>query len=133
MAPNKKVLIIEDNVSIRTMLEKLFQANNYDVDVANDGESGLTYAKQGGYNAIILDLKMPQMDGLEFLKQLQGSLPHSPNGPAIVYSSASYDYAKDEALRTGAAAFIPKEETEPQNLLQQVEDLINHPPKAENG
>lgn len=133
MTETKKILIIEDNPSIRSMVESLFQTRGYIVESATNGETGLTFAQAGGFSAIILDLKMPQKDGLAFLKELQASPPNIPNGPIIIFSSASYDYARKEALRSGAAAFIAKDEVEPASLIEQVELLINQNKDNTNG
>ena len=99
--PPRKILIVEDHPAIRNMLVSLFKNSNYQVTEASDGAIGLAAAQEGNYSAIILDLKMPQMDGFAFMKNLKLNPPTLPNGPIIVFSSASYDYAKQEALNAG--------------------------------
>jgi len=120
-----KLLIIEDNTSIRNYLTTLFSTAGFKVDTASDGAGGLDFAKIGGYQAIILDLKMPNIDGLKFLKTLQSQEHHPHNGPIIIYSSAEYEYAHKEALRLGATAFIKKDQFDGPALITEITRLIS--------
>lgn len=119
-----KLLVVEDNLSIRNYLVSIFTAAGFSVDAYADGESGLNSALAGGYSAVLLDLKMPQIDGLEFLKRLQKSSKLNLNGPIIIFSSADYQYARDEALRLGAVAFIMKDEYQSKELVDKVKQII---------
>ena len=65
------------------------------------------------------------MDGMTFLAALQQNKPSSPNGPIIIYSNFIYDYARDEALRRGATAFIAKDTLGTGELVGEVERIIN--------
>ena len=120
----KKILIVEDHPAIRNMLQSLFEHHGYVVDAAADGAIGLQSAQHGGFTAILLDLKMPQMDGFEFMKRLKLEPPANPNGPIIVFSSHSYDYALKEAISAGAADFIVKDDLETIDLVERVETVI---------
>lgn len=124
MALKKRILIVEDHPSIRAMLVSLFSHGGFEVVEAQDGEAGLLLAKQGGFGAILLDLKMPQMDGLEVLEKIQLMNPKPDNGPVIVYSSVDYPFAQEEAKRRGAAAFIPKDDLQSQDLVNKVLKLM---------
>lgn len=123
MSP-RKILVVEDHPAIRNMLTSLFKNAGYQVVEASDGAIGLQYAFDGGFSAILLDLKMPQVDGFEFLKRLKLSPPKTNNGPIIVFSSHSYDYAKAQALEAGAADFIIKDDLETIHLVEHVEKII---------
>jgi two-component system, chemotaxis family, chemotaxis protein CheY len=123
-----RLLIVEDHTAIRKMLVAMFQNAGYEVVEADNGATGLNQAQAGGYSAIILDLKMPQLDGLHFLHSIKQSPPTTPNGPMIVFSSVEYAYAKDEALKAGAAAFIQKDDLQSIKLVEQVQAIIaKHP------
>jgi CheY-like chemotaxis protein len=129
--PQRKILVIEDHPAIRNLLVALFKNAGYVITEAPDGAVGYNEAQQGGYTAILLDLKMPQMDGLTLLRQLKQFPPIKPNGPVIVFSSHSYDYAQKEALEAGAAAFIVKDDLANIDLVSQVEHLIQHPDQTQ--
>ena len=126
MNSKQKLLVVEDHQAIRQMLVSIFQNAGYEVVEASDGAIGLASAQQGGFTAILLDLKMPQMDGLEFMDHLKKMPPRIPNGPIIVFSSHGFDYAKKKAMEAGAAAFIEKDNIETIKLVDQVEQVINN-------
>lgn len=119
-----RILIVEDHPAIRNMLISLFKNGGYNVTAAADGAIGLQYAIEGGFRTILLDLKMPQVDGFEFMKRLKLTPPKTANGPIIVFSSHSYDYAKQQALSAGAADFILKDDLETIHLVEHVESII---------
>jgi CheY-like chemotaxis protein len=120
----KKILIIEDHQGLRSLANQIFTAAGYQVIEANNGQAGLDAAIQGGFEAIVCDLKMPIMDGMTFLMALQQHPPSEKNGPIIIYSNFIYDYARDEALRRGASAFIAKDTLGTGELVQEVERII---------
>jgi len=66
-----KILLIEDYKPLRESLQQGLRENGYAVDTAGDGEEGLWYATTGEYDVVILDLRLPGMDGLQFLKTLR--------------------------------------------------------------
>lgn len=121
-----KVLIVEDHPAIRNLLKTLFEKAGYHITEAPDGAIGYNEAQRGGFNVILLDLKMPQMDGIAFLKQLKRFPPQNPNGPIVVFSSHSYDYAQKEAMEAGAAAFIIKDDLAQMDLVGEVERIIKN-------
>ena len=128
MTSTHTILVIEDHPTLRSMLVNLFSANGFVVTEAINGREGLEKALLGGFSAIIMDLKMPQMDGMTFLNAYQQNPPQTKNGPIIVYSNFAYSYAKDEVLRRGASAFVPKDTVSTQELLAEVNRLIAEKP-----
>ena len=76
-ALHRKVLVIDDDVPIRTLFQALLTREGYDVEQAQDGQDGRSrLAAEDGYSAIILDLMMPNLGGLELLDQLAESNPN---------------------------------------------------------
>lgn len=131
----KKILIIEDHQGLRSLASQIFSSAGYTVTEAANGQAGLNAAIQGGFDAIICDLKMPIMDGMTFLSSLQQHPPAAPNGPIIIYSNFIYEYAKDEAIRRGATAFIAKDTLGTGELVAEVEKIIAaapHPSSTTN-
>jgi CheY-like chemotaxis protein len=120
----KKILFIEDHQGLRSLANQVFSAAGYEVTEAPNGQAGLTSAIQGGFDAIVCDLKMPIMDGMTFLVALQQHQPAPANGPIIIYSNFIYEYAKDEAMRRGATAFIAKDTLGTGELVAEVEKII---------
>lgn len=118
----KRVLLIEDDQYIREMYALILSKHGFMVREASDGAVGLAEAKKGGYDVILLDLMMPNMDGLAFLKQLKESSADKPNGPIIVLSNLAYAEAKEEALQLGAQGFLVKADLDPKDVLAAVRE-----------
>lgn len=122
-----KVLIVEDDQFIREMYALILKKEGFDVKETPDGAAGLTEAQDGGYDVILLDLMMPQMDGLTFLKRLQEQPPKKANGPIIVMSNLAYSEAKDDATKLGASEFLVKADLDPKEVVQLVKDTLAKP------
>ena len=73
-----KVLLVEDEKKLIGALKYLFEKNNINLDIAEDGEEGLIYAKKDIYDLIILDIMLPKMSGLEILKNIRKQKKQTP-------------------------------------------------------
>lgn len=102
---NMKILIIDDERSIRNSLKEILVDEGYDVDVAEDGAQGLAMADKEKYSIIFCDIKMPGMDGVEVLDKLVEMGIDS----AVVMISGHGDISTAvECIKKGAFDFIPK-------------------------
>ncbi|MGM0531697.1 MAG: sigma-54-dependent transcriptional regulator [Bacteroidota bacterium] len=100
-----QVLVIDDEQSILESLREILEYENYEVDIAREGEEGIDYFKNNKYDAVFLDIKMPKMDGLEVLDRL---MEVSSDVPVIMISGhGSIDTAVD-SIKKGAFDFIEK-------------------------
>lgn len=100
-----KILIADDEQSIRRTLREILEFEKYKVDEAADGLECLARVKQETYDVIILDIKMPKMDGMETLEKIQTIAPDTP--VVMISGHASIDTAV-EAVKKGAFDFISK-------------------------
>ncbi|SRR6266508_4650639 len=75
MANRKKALVVDDDTPIRTMLAKVVERQNVDVDVARDGAEAIERLDEDGYNVVLLDLMMPRVDGFAVLRHIQDHYP----------------------------------------------------------
>jgi DNA-binding NtrC family response regulator len=100
-----KILIVDDEKSIRKTLRDILEFENYEVDEANDGLECVVKIKQNTYDVIILDIKMPKMDGMDALERIQGLTPETP--VVMISGHATIDTAVD-AVKKGAFDFISK-------------------------
>ncbi|KWX71859.1 response regulator transcription factor [Paenibacillus jilunlii] len=66
-----RILIVEDEVHLAEALTQILKKQNYSVDAVHDGRSGLDYAQSGIYDLLLLDIMMPEMDGITVLKKLR--------------------------------------------------------------
>ena len=104
MKVKDKVLIVEDEQSISNFISMILTANGYDTITVRGGEEALTMISSHCPDLIILDLGLPDMDGMEVLK----SVRKWSNLPVVVVSARSYEHDKVEALDCGADDFITK-------------------------
>lgn len=100
-----KILIIDDERSIRNTLKDILTFESHNVDLAEDGKSGLQLAAENTYDVIFCDIKMPQMDGIEVLENLHET---SPEVPVVMISGHGTIETAVEAIKKGAFDFIPK-------------------------
>jgi len=104
MAENETILIIDDEVQIRRLLEITLSANGYKISEASTGKEGLAKAAISHPILIILDLGLPDMDGLEVLKKLRDWYQK----PIIILSVRSSEDDIIKALDNGANDYLPK-------------------------
>jgi len=100
-----RILLIDDEENFRHMLSVILKKRGYDVETANNGSEGLKKIDTGSYDTVLCDIRMPEMDGLEFLKEAQQAGCES----TIIMMSAygSLDTAI-EAMKLGAYDYISK-------------------------
>jgi len=111
------ILIVEDEKGLRLGTEKLLARKGYSVDTAENGREGIKRALSKNFDIVLIDLKMPDIDGLEVLKKIKTNKPSTVC--FIVTAYASYDTAI-QATRLGAFNYVLKPFT-PEDLLHQVE------------
>ncbi len=100
-----KILVIDDERSIRNTLKDILEYEKYEVDLAEDGKKGIEMVKQTEYDIILCDIKMPGMDGIEVLEQLNVLAPDSP--VVMISGHGNIDTAVD-SIKKGAYDFIEK-------------------------
>jgi CheY-like chemotaxis protein len=125
---SKRLLILEDHPGLGSLIQELFTSHGYQVTLATNGQQGLSFAQEGGFDAIITDIKMPILDGMGFMKALNENPPKVKNGPIVVYSNFAYQYSKDEILSLGAIDFIAKDTIGTGELVDYIDKLVqDHP------
>ena len=100
-----KILIVDDDKGIRRTLKDILEFEKYQVDEAEDGLTCLVKVKQDKYDVIILDIKMPKMDGMDAIDRLQELCPDIP---VIMISGHGNIDTAVEAVKKGAFDFISK-------------------------
>ncbi|MEY3419757.1 MAG: hypothetical protein RIR48_33 [Bacteroidota bacterium] len=100
-----KILIVDDDKSIRKTLRDILEFEKYEVDEAVDGLDCIVKIKQTNFDVIILDVKMPRMDGMEAIEKIQNLTPDTP--VVMISGHGNIDTAV-EAVKKGAFDFIQK-------------------------
>lgn len=117
-----KILIVDDEASIRRTLREILEFEKYEVQEAIDGLDCLVKIKQSGFDLIILDIKMPKMDGLETLERIQALCPETP--VLVISGHGNVDTAV-EAVKKGAFDYISKP-PDLNRLLISIRNALNH-------
>lgn len=103
--PNMKIIIIEDEKDIALPLKKSLEKEGFAVDYAEDGKIGLKLAQRNEYDCILLDLNLPEIDGISLAKRLR-DLPNTT--PIIMLTARSQIYDKLEGFDSGADDYVTK-------------------------
>ena len=100
-----KILVIDDEKSIRNSLREILEYEKYEVDESSNGPEGLKKIKSGGFDAVLCDIKMPQMDGIEVLDRI---MQQGNDLPVVMISGHGNIDTAVEAIKKGAFDFISK-------------------------
>ncbi len=122
MKNNPRILIVEDDIALNEAYKMILTNAGYDVTTAFNGEEALEVAEQHNPTIIFLDLRMPVMDGIGFLKQYQHTKNH-PDVHIVVFSNYDMQAEVDEAYNLGAERYVLKAWASPKELLKIVKDL----------
>lgn len=103
-SPIKYLLVVEDRFNVRMMMSEYLTQQQFDVTTASNGLEALEHCQQRQFDCILLDLMMPTMNGIDFLRELR----KSTNVPVIVISAKLEESDKITALEHGADEYITK-------------------------
>jgi len=101
-----KLLVIDDEEGIRNLLEILLRRKGYDVVLADGGRKGLDLLRREHPDVVVLDLKMPEMDGITVLREIHS---FDPKKPVIILTGAATPGMEQQVLALGVTEFVEKE------------------------
>jgi CheY-like chemotaxis protein len=116
---NKPIIVaIDDEAEFIDMIKNYFEPRGYDISIATRGSKGIELVKEKKPNVVLLDLKMPGIDGDEALSLLKSMNP----APKVIFVTAYDDGGKTKArlLKTGAYSYVDK----PVASLRELEELV---------
>ena len=125
------ILVVEDDVMLNEAYQMILQQAGYEVKTAFTGKEALVAVAEADPDMIILDLRMPEMDGIEFLKHYKVRKNH-PQVSIVVFSNYDMQKEIDQAYELGAERYVLKAWASPQELLKIVEDTLNTKPHPTN-
>ena len=125
MSGKKVILLVEDDEASQYIFSTLLQHRGYLTEVAADAEHGFQRIKQEQPALIIMDVGLPEMDGVTMTRMLKSD-PATRDIPILVLTVFAFDHDRQEALHAGADRFVPKP-AEKEELYAIVEELIGPP------
>jgi CheY-like chemotaxis protein/glycine cleavage system H lipoate-binding protein len=120
MQTEPRLLVVDDEEAICEGCQRVFSRQGFDVRKCNNASEGLELATHGDYTAILLDIKMPEMDGLHFLEALRRE---KPNVPVVLMTGYPSIPNATSAIRLGASDYVTKPFT-PEEISQAVHRLL---------
>lgn len=118
-----KVLIVEDEQVLNEAYELILKNEGYEVEVAHDGQEALDKTRLFEPDIILLDLRMPRMNGIEFLEKYELQKNH-PEVKVVVFSNLDTQKEIDEAYKLGAHKYILKAWASPKELIKLVGETV---------
>ncbi len=119
----KTVLIIEDDKEILELLAKKIEGSGYKVLIAQDGEEGLRILREEKPDLVLLDIILPNVDGLELMRRKQ-VLPETASIPVIIISNSGAASEISQARHLGAKDWIIKTKFSLQESMEKIEKII---------
>lgn len=106
---SRTLLIVDDSATVRSLIKVFLMGRSYEFVEAEEGRGGMLLARTKTIDGAIVDLNMPGVDGIAFLRQLRGSdRPRLRDLPVIVLTSDKSKEARKDGLAAGANAFLQK-------------------------
>ena len=124
----RRILVVDDEKNIRLMLPQALADEETKIDTAVNGEEALDKLGQAAYDLVLLDLRLPGMDGLEVLKEIH---KRDAKLPVILLTAHGTVENAVEAMKIGAANFLQKPFS-PRELREAVENVLTPPVEEEH-
>lgn len=118
---NKRILVVEDEQLLLDLYVEILREEGYRVDSASDGKEGYVAMRRGGYDLILLDVILPQIDGLEVLRMIkQGKPPDEPNKKVVLLTNLSKDKTIAQSIDLGVDDCLIKSDLNPGEFIEKV-------------
>ncbi len=119
----KRILVVDDSITVREMTRKLLQNRGYDVDVAVNGMDGWTAIRSNPYDLVVSDIDMPRMNGIELVKHIKDH-PKLNTLPVIIVSYRDREDDRIQGMEAGANYYLTKSSFHDDTLVNAIVDLI---------
>lgn len=103
-----RILLVEDNAVNRRVLGAMLRAGGFDMDEAEDGKAGLRMIDEGGYDLVLMDLRMPGMDGLEAIRHIRARTDAKADLPIILITADAGSTIEAQCRAAGADDLVLK-------------------------
>ena len=120
----KKILLVEDEASLKELYRELLFSEGFQVDVADDGQTAYDKMRVNQYDLVLLDIRLPKMDGLQILTNLTDE-EKAMHGKIVMLTNFSDEKVIREAYSLGATGYLMKSALNPDDVLHEVEAFLN--------
>lgn len=120
---NKKILIIEDDLTLRNALTEFLEADNFTVVVASDGEEGLALIGEIKPDLVLLDIILPKKNGFEVLKEMKSDNEVSDIPVMLLTNLGSLDDI-EKALALGATTYLVKGDYQIKEIVEKIKNIL---------
>lgn len=117
-----KILLVEDNEMNRDMLSRRLQRKGFEIEIAVDGREGVRMAQEGGYDLILMDMSLPEINGWEATRQLKSD-PATSGTPIIALTAHAMAGDREQAIEAGCDDYDTKP-IELARLLGKIQTLL---------
>lgn len=125
-----KILLVEDSKAIQQMYKNKLTIEQFNVITADNGMEAIKILSQEKPDIILLDLMMPIMDGYKVLQVIKTD-PRLSNIPVLVFSAKGQPEEVEKSLNLGAAGYIVKATTKPNEVVEQIRKVLTQRPKVQ--
>jgi two-component system sensor histidine kinase and response regulator WspE len=125
-AARKRVLVVDDSLTVRELERKMIEGQGYAVDVAVDGMDAWNALRAGAYDLVVTDVDMPRMDGIELVTRIKGDATLRAV-PVMIVSYKDRDEDRRRGLDAGADFYLTKGSFYDETMLRAIEDFIGMP------
>ncbi len=122
-APSKKVLVVEDSITSRTLLKGILETANYQVKTAVDGIEAFTALREEKFDLVVSDVEMPRMNGVDLTAKIRADKSLAEI-PVVLVTALESRQERERGIDVGASAYIIKSSFDQSNLLEVVRRLI---------
>jgi formate/nitrite transporter len=126
MVAGKRILVVDDEPTVREACERIFRERGYDVETAANGRDGLARTQAGYFDCALVDLRMPDLDGMEIVRRSRAERGHMA---VVVITGYGAVETAAEAARLGVADYVTKP-FEPDQIVASVERALTHSPQG---
>ena len=119
----KRVLVVDDSLTVRELERKLLSNRGYDVEIAVDGMDGWNAVRTGQFDLLVTDIDMPRMEGIELVTLIKKHT-NLKSLPVLVVSYKDREEDRQRGLSAGADYYLTKGSFHDETLLQAVVDLV---------
>ena len=122
----KRILVVDDSITVREAERKILQKSGYIVETAVDGMDGWNAVRQGEYDLVVSDVDMPRMNGIEMVKQIRKD-PQTKGIPVVIVSYKDREEDRVSGLEAGANYYLTKSSFYDESFIKAISDLIGEP------